>query len=262
MNDEITYDRKITDYLFTSTNILKIASDSLNFREWLKNYHHIRNDKELYQGYRFFIITSIKFMLYAISINTSSCLKSDFIFRRAEFTGVPIEDIPNTCEQIVLMKNIWGLTEDIRYAKNWNEINNAINKLEQVFTIVNKLYRCAEVTDNNFEKDYVLKIQTMYHTVVYFNDTKRGFPQALITPVIIVPMVKEEQFDNAYKGYVYTLQYLWFKLLGEVEYEKKCVKALHEPIKDKKKISDYLGFNQYDRTLSPILLDNKTRLYQ
>jgi hypothetical protein len=231
------------DYIFSSINILKISSNTREFKEWLKEYHGITNDSELYQGYRFFIITSLKLVLNSFSLSSGFNIKRDFVYNRAEFVGVPIEDIPNSCERIVLMKNIWNLHEEVQDSKNWNDIITAIGKLDQLFSTFDRLYEYSVLTDDNFEKDYVLNIQTMLSVLVFLNDTKRGIPQASIFPVIIVPKIKEEYFSNAFKGYVYTLQYLWYKLLGDNKFKNECVRDLHKTIIGKQKKSVLSIFN-------------------
>lgn len=219
--------RKV-EFIFASTNILKIVSDTQKFREWLRSYHETSNDNELFQGYKFFIITSIKLVLNSISLDSHFGIENDFVYRRAEFTGAPIEDLPNSCDKIILLKNIWSLCDDIQISRNWININKAIGNLEQLYTTMNKLYDYSAATDSNYQKDYVLNIQTIFYTYIYLNDTSRGLPLASLFPVIIIPHVKKEHFTNAFTGYVYTLQYLWYNLLGPEEFENRCTANMHK----------------------------------
>ena len=215
------------DDILAALNILRIATNTSEFESWLKTYHNKNIDKTLAEGYKFFIVSTIRLLINLIELDYSLGLEEDFIFFRARFKGVPIEDIPNTSEKTVIIKNIWVLSRCLRKAKNWDEIKMSITSLDPLIRLLEELYKFAKPTIR-IDKDLALKIATKFYAFVYLNDARSGVPLGYISPATIGTNLSPKYLQSVFKGYVLTLQYLWFKLLGENDFRKFCVKDLHK----------------------------------
>lgn len=224
------------DGTIINLNILKIIADVPKFREWLKSYHHIKNDDELFKGYKFFISTVFKCLLGSIDLDSGIKIDGDFVYYRANFYGVPIEVLPNTCDKTILVKNIWRFNENIQSSSNWNDIEVPISKLKELFSILDKLSDCSGPSKKGLTRDYLLNIKIQDHLLISFNDTSRGWPKGSINSSVIIPSITEEEIKDAYRGYVYSLQYIWYNVLVGDNFKKSCINDLTEI--DEKEIID------------------------
>lgn len=213
--------------IFAFINVLKIVSKTSKFRKWLKEYHKIENDKDVFEGYKFFSLTSLRNFIYSITYDKILKLSEDDIFYRANYVGVPLDDIPNTCEKIIFIKNVWKLSIKIYTSKNWNELQRNLKELRNLFEIFDKLYK--NVTPiTNINKKQALKTVTKFYTFIYLHDTREGYPFIWgILPMLTYPKINEKYFTKSFKGYIYSLQYLWFNLLERNEFENSVIKNLH-----------------------------------
>jgi hypothetical protein len=215
------------DKIFAFINILKIVSKISEFRRWLKKYHKIENDEDIFDGYKFFLITSLKCFINAIVKDETLGLKEDYTFFRANFVGEMLGDIPNTCEKIIFIKNVWTLSRKIRKSRNWKELKDGLKDLKKLFIIFDKFYNNV-VSVKNIDKKESLKIVTELYTCIFLNDAQHGCPHGSLFPSIIELPISEEYLKRSFKGYVYSLQYLWFNLLGASKFENSCLRNLHK----------------------------------
>ncbi|MGA2934398.1 MAG: hypothetical protein ABSD81_04520 [Methanomicrobiales archaeon] len=208
-------------------HILKITSDVPNFRRWLKNYHSIRNDDELFLGYQFFIDVVLNNIFDGLD-DPAFNLKSDRILDRAEWTGVPIDEIPNSSEKIIVFKNLWNSFKKIRNVENWDNLNQVlIDEISPILSIFDRIFKKYTNTRNKISKSEALRLSSMNYTLIFLNDTYRGYPNSY--PFIMLgTFISENNFDKVYLGYAYAVEYLWYLLLGESDFEKLPVKELHK----------------------------------
>lgn len=218
---------KSVDEIFAFVNILKILSKISTFREWLKTYHKIEDDSDILEGYKFLLLTSLKCLINGIVQDRSLELAEDYVFFRADFVGIPLRDIPNTCEKTIFIKNIWNLSRGIRKSQNWKELEVSLEDFKKLFIMFDKIYENIKPT-KNLKKEDALKIATQFYTYIFLNDTHRGYPHGNIMLSIIDYPITKKILKDSFKGYVYALQYLWFNLQCKDEFEKSCLKDIHK----------------------------------
>lgn len=218
---------KSIDEIFAFINILKIASKSKDFRKWLKDYHKIENDSDVFEGYKLFLMTIFKCLINSILEDESLQLEEDEVLFRANFVGVPLYEIPNTCEKTIFIKNIWKFAESIIVSKKWEEIDSRLNNLQLLFHVFDVLYQNVSST-KDIEKEEAIKTISKIYTHRFLNDTHKGYPLGYIFPAILDINKDDIKFQNSFKGYVYSLQYLWYNLLDFNEFEASCIKNLHK----------------------------------
>lgn len=216
------------DRILSFVNILKITSKTDEFQKWMNDYHHIEVNDELLEGYKFFMSVCIRGIINSVIYEDSLNLNEDFTFFRARFVGVGLEDLPNTCEKTVFIKNIWPLSRQVKKAKNWKELNNVIENINEIIFSFDHFFEKNVAETEPLNKDEFLKILTIIYTHIFLNDTSEGIPHIYQLTPILKSDVKEQYMRKAYLGYVYTLQYLWFVLLGEKRFNDTSLKELHK----------------------------------
>jgi predicted CopG family antitoxin len=220
----------LIDKVLASLNILRIVSNSVALRTWLREYHGISNFDELLEGYKLFLIAAFKFVLHAVATDFALVLKEDdVLFRVTYFVEVNLEDVPHTCEKTVFLKNIWNLSRKIRRAKSWDELDKALRELRPLFEIFDSLYRKSRVTCRISKKE-ALKGITLLYANALFVDSSNGFPRVFtLTPSTRNPT--QEYLNRNFKAYAYTLEYLFFNLLDRDTFEQLKLKEMHNPSK-------------------------------
>ena len=220
--------KRSADQIFSFINILKIVSNVNAFQKWLKEYHKINDDDQIYKGYKFFIDVCIRGFIGSVIYDTSLDLEEDFTFFRARFCGVEIDDIPNTCEKTIFIKNVWNSTKEIRKSKNWEGLTYCIKDIEELLQVFDVIYVQNVSSNKKLSKESALNISTIFNTHNLLNDTRRGIPHAYPLAPILKPSTSEKYLEDVYMGYAYALQYLWFVLLGKETFEGSSLENLHK----------------------------------
>jgi len=227
INNEKNWD---LDKLFSFLSILNIVSNTDDFRQWLRKFHSLKSDTHLFTGYQFFIDVVISHIVDAIDSNFSFALESDYTLYRASFRGVNIDDVPTSCEKTKLIKNLWFFYRDLRLCQNYKELSqNLERKNKIVLSTFNSIFEEYITPKGKTPKEKVVFNEMLLNTHVYLNDTSKGIPLAYPNP-LIDSFINEKNFDKVFSGYLYTLQYLWFKLLDEQEFLDSSVSEMHKAI--------------------------------
>jgi hypothetical protein len=240
------------EILYSFLNILKIVSNTNDFRLWIKKTHHIENDGKLFVGYQFFIDVVLSRIIHSFERYSSFGIDFDYSMYRASFVGVHIDDIPISCEEVKLLKNFWNHYRPIRKCKNWDQSHNLLEeKNAVVFPVFDRIFNSAIESKTTVPKEDILWGKTLYYTTIYLNDTDRGHPNAY-PGTILDSFVNQNNFDKVFPGYVYTLQYLWFHLLSEKDFLQSPASELHKvislPRKNKKFSNSFMDLFSDDLT--------------
>lgn len=207
--------------------ILLKASDVDGFLSWIRDYHHIDESSGLLSGYKFLLGSIFKCLMNGIHTNTSLELSEDEVYFRAQFVGVPLRNTPNTCEKTVLLKRIWIHGKAVSKAQTWQQLQDAIAEAKSDLDIFRRLPQDHSRPAVSFDKEYVIQSLACDHVFTFLNDTSHNIPLAeLVFPSIEHTATKEYLFD-AFPGYVYGLQYLWYSIIGSDEFGRTCVRELH-----------------------------------
>lgn len=216
------------DNIFGVINFIKICSDVDKFRNWMKSEHGIKNVDDIFVGYKFFIESAIRTFLNTIIYNSSLDIEEDFVFYRARFTGVNISKIPNTCEKTILIKNIHERLRLIKKAKSWKELSKGLTRFKEIILdIFEKIFNdyVAVSPDINVTKEDALNYVTRFYAYIYLNDTSRFVPHGYWVSILDNEL-NPDQYKKNFKGYKYSLQYVWNVLL-ENKYYSTSIKNLH-----------------------------------
>ena len=204
-------------------NIIKILSDFRGFYEWLEQYHEITNHKSFHAGYKYLVAICFQSLIETLFDYDPFGLKEDRALRRAHFVGKHLDDIPNSCEKTVFFKNIWLLTKNTRKTQSRDEMaEEELKKVTKLLPIILDGY--AETKLSN--KNEALKLVTMYYAHIFLIDTSMERPKAALGS-FFDEEPSSKFLENVFDGYVYGLQYLWYKLLSRNEFENSSLINLH-----------------------------------
>ncbi len=212
------------DDLIASVQMFKIASNVHSFEIWLQEHHNIPDFTSFFEGYRYFIFVCSVSIFDAVMDDQSLQLEEDRIYQHA-LGSVNLDDLPNSCEKAVALKNIWNYVERIHSAENKEELILAIHRMQDVTGVFQKIIDLSEVNSNGSKeraREYVL----LSYVFRNLNDTRAGFPAGarsiLLDRSLTQPGVEDLQ------GYAYALEYIWFQLLGKQKFEGSPAKELHK----------------------------------
>ena len=193
-------------------NILQILSDTADFRRWLTAFHGMDDHDGLFEGYKFSIVTCLLSFMDSIKTDGLFKLEQDEVCYRAEFRGIKLELLPNSCEKIILQKNIWNLGKKIRQSTGWTNLDakEALFPILDLFLKIKKnhLYKIRE-----FTVDESLNYLSQFYAYILLVDTQFGRPKGYFHPLFATEK-SSKYLDCVFTGYAFSLQYLWYKLLG------------------------------------------------
>jgi len=197
------------------------------FQSWLRDFHKTENLENFFLGYRYFLEVCSILLVNEFSEYESFGVNSDEIYLAARQRGLDLEDIPNSCERVVFLKNIWNFFDPIRSAEDWDDLKKTIKKTKTVTKIFNKIFDNCEVK-GNLSKEIATDYVTLYFAHHRLNDTQRGSPIGAVGG-LTKPSIDRPEIEY-FKGYAYALEYLWFICLGKESFENSPAKYIHDPL--------------------------------
>lgn len=214
------------DESFAFLEILQILSKTSEFKNWLRKYHNFLHIDDILEGYKYIVSTSLKCFIQSIMLNDPFRLTDDRYLIRADFRiGLSLDDAPNSCEKTIFMKNVWNLGKEIRKAKSWNEIDVS-QSISILLNMFEKFFNEYVVSNSTISKEDALKYSAQFWTYLELIDCRFGMPKG--SRVSLFEIEKGIVYLNKiFKGYLYSLQFLWFNLLGEDKFNNSILKNLH-----------------------------------
>ncbi len=218
-------------WIVSTVNILNIMSNLEEFKRWLLEFHGIditKNDDysvEIMQGYKFFFDTAFRALLGDLA-RVDWFGEDDIILQRATFVGIPLQDIPSSCERTLLLKNLWyKYFEKVLHSKSWSDLEKRLNALRShVLSKFLELFQCWIIPKNRYSLGELCRLWSINDALVRYTDTSRGRPMPYYD--LFLPVTgeyyddKENPMDRVFRGYAYALQFLWYSLLGEDTFSK------------------------------------------
>jgi hypothetical protein len=210
--------------------IFKIAGDSLSFGQWLIEYHNITlNDYKIRSGYKFFLECAFSSFFYGVAKEDCFGINDDFLLKTA-IGYTSLEKLPNTCSKTIFLKNIYNHYKPIKRGKSASEIQNRINtffsKVGSYFELFfEKNYELSKKQLISYEESIRLnQIECLY---ILFAQIENGMPVAYNGSLLKDFYVEPKKLDQSFEGFKYTLQYLWYKVIGGNIFETSSLKGIH-----------------------------------
>lgn len=243
-----------TGDILGAVHLLSILLDVEGFKRWLASYRGLDTTAHIFNGYMFGLRTLVRLLHQAIDFDFSLDLTEDFILSRARFYGVPIAEVPNSCEKAILLRNIHRASRPLLGAKSWVLLESRARAFSDAILVpLRRLSSSAELTlpkatpNNETAANFVGQWQVH----LFLNDTRRGYPHGYNQPML-PDKLTEERLTKIFEGYKLAIQYLWFRLLGD-EFARSVAADIH-------KATNWREFDEYYRPIQYELVDPKEKL--
>jgi hypothetical protein len=233
---------------------LDIICQTQDFRHWVKETYNISDDSDLLAGYIFIIDIISRRLHNEIALNYSLGLTEDEAFTSADRHGTNIDKLKENTEKVRLLKAIRRRVEPILKSSNWQETQELIDTFRNdIVEPFSKLNTYAELNKSYLISsfDEAIKFTSMNEAFLFLNDTEEGVPKGYLTPTLDTKLWRSSDpgskkcLREKFKGYKYSNQYLWSKLLGN-GFFKTSLTRIHET-------EDWFEFDEYFDELRPII---------
>jgi len=218
---------KFNDGLLRAFYMLEKASNITRFSTWFKGWNKNVNMEIILPGYVFLIVSIIRVFMFDLNSNNGFCLSEDEIYRRAVFNGVKLNELPNSCEKTIFMKRIRMFEKNIARQKTWEALESSVNGMIQDLHYFKELIQKSIPLNKQLDKERLLKAMAANHTAIFLCDTSRKVPHSENAAPFDHVIRSEQYLENTFPGYVYGLEFLWFSILGEVEFSNSFISNIH-----------------------------------
>ncbi len=235
-------------------HLLNLATDVAGFKGWLVTQRGREATAQVFKGYVFGLGTLVRLLHMAIDFDFSLKLTEDFTFSRARFYGAPIAEVPNSCQKAILLRNTNKASRQLLGTKSWAQMEqNAKEFSEVVLAPLQRLSLVSKLRLPKITPDYETAVNfiAQWHMHLFLHDTRRGYPHGYRQPMLN-DRLTSERLAEVFEGYKLTIQYLWFKLLGDV--------FIHSVVADIHNAADWKRFDEYYRPVQHELIDPKEKL--
>lgn len=225
---------------------IQILKQTDKFLEWLESYHKLKPKPNWIAGYKIALDVFFSLLEQGIADNQSLDLTEDTVLSRALFAGVPLRNVPNSCEKAILLRVIFERARLVLRSRTWEELGDLLSDLDkEILTVLNDIKQSAYVPSKYRVQrvDDGIKYSAMFQLYIFLNDTSRGRPHGPglslyeVKGPRIWPSTNLYKVQGVFDGYKYCVQYLWYVLDGE-RIDKECIANLH-------KSSDWREFDQF-----------------
>jgi len=225
------------DDVLAILNCIELISKPRDFIEWLKKYHNLKGTLHIFEGYKFAIDTLCRMASDQIADQDGLGLEEDAILRRALFAGIPLDQVPNSCDKTVVLKNLHAVVQKLLRSTNWITYKFALSEFEtKVLSTFTRIKTAAifNPTTKVTNIDDMLSYLSIFQTYIFLSDTHSGFPHGYTQSLFERDLIRDRYSDintrhysYVFEGYKYAVQFLWYQLLGN-EFQHSCVAKLHE----------------------------------
>lgn len=220
----------LTSQIIPAIQVLKIIGNLNEFEKWMQAKHPEKNINDLFEGYKFSLNCCLNTFVYGISRDSELEIKNDFLLDCAISELKPIHLIQNTCEKTIFLKNIKPIIKAIVKSKDYKEISQALTifnnsialKFESIFQdciIFSPEIAIGRKTANN------LLLIDFAHT--FLGQIKNNGPIANFLNPLSVNWIKQEKKEQYLIGFKYAIEFLWFQLVDEEQFDKTHLSKIH-----------------------------------
>ena len=218
---------KFNDGLLISFYMLEKASKITKFLTWFKGRNKYVDMEIILPGYVFLIVSIIRVFMFDLDSNNGLGLSEDWIYKRAVSKGLQLNELPNSCEKTIFMKRIRMLEKNIAKQKTWKGLKSSVNKMIRDLHYFKELIQNSTPLNKQLDKESLQKVMAANHTAIFLCDTSRNIPHSENAAPFAHGIRSEQYLERTFPGYVYGLEFLWFSILGEVEFSNSFISNIH-----------------------------------
>jgi hypothetical protein len=217
-------------YVYPMLELFKIAGNIKEFESWMQSEHEKKLDNEIFHGYKFFLECAFSNILSSLIGDSSLDIKGDLLIESVGRERFPLLKIPNTSERAIFAKNVFSHYKKIQQSKDFQSFIPAYKNFNEKVVVpldvlfknnirINKKTKLSEEKINN-----LFLLERLY---IQFNQIGNDGPYAH-DGTYNKSFIPDKKLEKCFEGYKYTVQFLWYKLLGSEQYYSSCLSKLHE----------------------------------
>jgi len=218
------------DNLFSLRYLFDHLSNIDKFKKWITEYHKEQDIKTIYPGFHYFIRNIIRNILDEILKLEIPHLEEDITLYWAEKRKPDnFFEVPNSCNKTIFLKNALLLENELRNVKEIDKIDEAKQKIKPLIIFIDFLIKNSKP---NFDvpKDNLLKLNAIIYIHSYCEQVLGSKPLFTSNHNLLEIDKNDFYYAKILKGYIYSLQFLWYSILGKEIFESNSVKDMHKYI--------------------------------
>ena len=244
---------KLNDGLLVSFYMLEQASKITKFSTWFKGRNKNVGLEIILPGYAFLIVSIIRLFMIDLDNNNALGLSEDEIYRIAVSKDVQLNDLPNSCEKTIFMKRIRMFEKNISGQRTWKGLETSVKKMIRDLHYFKELIQKSIPLNEKLDKESLLKVLAANHTAIFLCDTSRNIPHSVNLAPFVHGKISEQYLEKTFPGYVYGLEFLWFSILGEVEFSNSFISNIHNVLSNDFEPKNQKLISEEDLTLDRLL---------
>lgn len=216
--------------LIASIRILQMLTNIGAFEKWLKEQHNKDFDPKLFHGYKFFAECAFSEFFDYLGSEKVLGIEADFLFQRALGETLFIEKLPNTCEKVVFLKNIYSAYKPITKAKNSSSLRESMvhfqdHVLNSFDILIEKNLELSSVGGLTIDRvQQLILIENLY---IHFSQVNNNGPVAYNGSLMKQFWLDTDRLQTSLDGYKYALQYVWRNVVDKEVFTTSNLKDLH-----------------------------------
>lgn len=246
------------DGVLITYSLLDKVSKVTRFLRWAKETHNIVNTRDLVNGYKHLATSILRLMINEISYSRRFLLTNDEIHNRARFVGfekASLSGLPNSCDKTTLERRILRCYRAVSKERTWKGLENSLRETLKELRAFKTILDSSLSVKASANKEYIISALEAYYVFNYLNNTEKGFPHSELYPTTVPMRISPEYLERAFEGYVYGLQFLWLKVLGNDRFKEACTKEIHRVLEP-----DYIPIYERDPSIiEPLNIDEEKR---
>jgi hypothetical protein len=214
--------------MFVALRMFNLTSDISDFQTWLKENHGQMLDSSVLPGYKYFLETVYHLFFSSVEYDYTLGLSESEHFRRACFEAKIIGSFSPNCEKTIVLMNLHQKAKMFLRANNVDALKKEVDTFKQdtlsIFEVIISKAKFVKRNLSGKEFERCLIIGNVYLLFHQYGNSKTPYAHHTF---LLGHRIKEEKLKHAMKGFSYSLQFLWYKLLKPNEIPKS-IKSLHK----------------------------------
>ena len=206
--------------------LLKLADSPESFRLWVIENRADVDVEKAFWGYTYYLELVLNCLMNAVWEDESLGLESDIVLYRAWHRGIQIDEVPNDCEKIVLMKRISSVMRAVRRARNWHQLADQVESIEAIAGPFMTIFSRHTSARKGCSKKRELREFAVTRLRAYLQSSNPGYPVAQFVNTMARCSRDPRQVVENFDGYLIALEYAW-TLLSEADDRYSAMKTLH-----------------------------------
>ena len=171
---------------------IKILGNTELFNNWLQKKHPKTNKYQLFEGYRFSIISCVNSFVYGVSVDSLLQIQNDFLLNRAINELIPIHQIENSCEKTIFLKNLNLVLIKIKKAKSYDELQNEISNFHETISLKFEKIIEKNVNTEKIDKKTAIELSLLDFAHTYMVQINNNGPVANFSNILSTSWTKKE----------------------------------------------------------------------